>query len=95
MVKHLSAIFRIFKEDIMYRNVIKESCWLIAHVIVAADFSQIQEVFEHKLVGHVVDFGKSDKPDTYPLEEVVWVLSTLLFVNPLMRFFHCYRKISF
>jgi hypothetical protein len=94
MVKHLSAIFRIFKEDIMYRNVIKESCRLIVHVI-AAYASQFQEVFEHTFVGHVVIFGKSDKPDTYPLEEVVWVLSTLLFVNPLMRFFHCYRKISF
>jgi hypothetical protein len=65
MVKHLSAIFRIFKEDIMYRNVIKESCRLIVHVI-AAYASQFQEVFEHTLVGHVVDFGQSDKPGTYP-----------------------------
>jgi hypothetical protein len=79
----------------MYQNVIKESCWLIAHVIVAADASQIQEVFEHKLVGHVVDFGKSDKPDTYPPRRLSGFYLRLLFMDPPMRFFHCYRKMSF
>jgi hypothetical protein len=66
----------------MYQNVIKESCWLIAHVIVAADFSQIQEIFEHKLVGHVIDFGKFDKPDTYTPRRLSGFYLRLLFVDP-------------
>lgn len=76
MVQHLSGIFRRFKKDKWYENVIKEGCWLIARVI-AADASQIQEIFTHELIGHVIDFGKTDMPGTYPPEEVVWVLSTI------------------